>query len=42
MAYTFGLDPVVVLDEPDRIRRAVRVAAHHVIARELEKASKRK
>jgi hypothetical protein len=31
VARTFRLDPVLVLDEPDEIRKAVRIAAHNVV-----------
>lgn len=41
VASTFNLDPVAVLDEPDVLKRLVRLAAHNVIQTETEKANKR-
>lgn len=34
------MDPVVVLDEPDRLRRMIRVAAHNVALREWAERNK--
>ena len=36
----FRLDPVAVLDERDEFKESVRIAAHNVISREIEKAHK--
>lgn len=40
IAWTFRLDPVAVLEEPDVHRKAARAAAHNVISQMLEKAAK--
>jgi hypothetical protein len=40
IADTFGLDPVLVLEETDLHRRAARVAAHQVIRTARQKAAK--
>lgn len=37
VAYTFHLDPVDVLAEPSILRRAVRLAAHHVVGAAVDK-----
>lgn len=34
MAATFGLDPVMVLDETDELKWDVRVAAHNVVVKD--------
>lgn len=39
IASTFHLDPVDVLGESDRVKRLVRLAAHNVIQRELNRAA---
>lgn len=38
IAETFKLDPVAVLDEPDVLRRLIRVAAHNVVQTEIKRA----
>jgi hypothetical protein len=40
VAYTFQLDPVLVLSEPSTFNRCIRLAAHHVIQDEQERANK--
>ena len=39
IARTFRLDPLLVLDDPDEFRWAVRVAAHNVIAQDEKDAA---
>ncbi len=40
MAWTFHLDPLLLLQEPSTLNRLVRLAAHDFIHDELEKAEK--
>lgn len=41
VADTFKLDPVALLEEPDELKRLIRLAAHNVVQTETEKAQKR-
>ena len=36
---TFNLDPVALLEEPDQLRRQVRVAAHNIVQAAIAKAN---
>lgn len=38
VAFTFHLDPVLVLDEPDKLRKAARIAAHNAVVEAQNKA----
>lgn len=38
---TFGLDPVMLLKEPDEFRVLVRLAAHNIVQSETTKANRR-
>lgn len=41
VAETFGLDPVLLLEEVDPFKALVRLAAHNAVQNEHEKAAKR-
>ncbi|WP_288797841.1 hypothetical protein [uncultured Arsenicicoccus sp.] len=41
IAYTFHIDPVTVLTEPDAFTAMVRLAAHKVVQNEEEAAARR-